>query len=154
MFNPKCEPKTYLVNCARFKVFISLQDWRPNHRLPKRFCREAAKSRHPRWETWNYFVGQQDAFKLGQLITRKWVDGEWAGKGGSVTKLLDYFFQYLAINNNEKLPNSIRNLPNKVYQTLNGSFKICQSRVKFCLSGESLPNLVTRKSSMTTCPKA
>ena len=52
-------------------------------------------------------------------------------------------FQYLVIYNIENLPNNKRNLPKHVQNfVLNGRFKICQSCLKFYLSGKIWPNVV------------
>ena len=64
----------------------------------------------------------------------------------SVTRW-QYIFQYLAIYNNEQVPNSIKiaKLGSKCCQgLLNKPFKNCQRRYFCCHSGgEILPNLVT-----------
>ena len=57
-----------------------------------------------------------------------------------------YFFQNLAIQNNEKLPKSIKYLPNEghnfaKYQIVN--WELAKNLLKFCLRGQIWTNLVT-----------
>ena len=62
----------------------------------------------------------------------------------SVTRLLDCL-QYLAIHNNNNLPNKIENTSfgSKFDQILNGTIKNAQRILKFGPSGKISPNLVT-----------